>query len=918
MSFHAFDLPSLSDFLSDHTLLEKEPENRISEHCRRWSQAIGAMWRAPDEGAGYAIRFNWNPSKSGSGGNMSTCILVRGSDELASVVANTLTTIGFDPVAADPGARNQLPTSAAACCEIAQRDYLVPIEQPGDLTPPDIQLPDPFVKKSEQHPDSLLLYGIHPWWGPGGAFLAPFHAIAAQRAPVTLFVVFVPTILTLFELEYGSAVARSTESLASLQTRDDTSSSGRVLHPSQSRTDPQMRWLSHVYAAHFRSASSEPFLVAAYCASTQKSSAEQVAYATAGCIRESPPVDPPLGESECFQSGADVRSIPPAEASKILSDLRFPEYPSGSKAPHKNLARLRHIASARAVATAARFPVNVRGGIPGFRTHQIPPDVIPGPESRKMDRPVILGELRSGGVARIPANDFTRHTVIPGFTGTGKTVSTVNILHQLHNYQVPFLVIEPAKREYRCLLGLCDYQTGQGSAAPALRIYTPGNELVAPLRLNPFQLMPGVSLEAHINNLLACFKAALPPLPFLPSILAESIELIYEKYGWALNNVGPKLGSADPRLFPKMQDLYDAIPQVVEARGYDGEVKWNVLAATKGRLQTLLMGSLGLFFSVRNIDTIHELFEFSTIIELNDLHHDDKSLVMMFILTFLREYRERHPSSSLAHVTVIEEAHNVLGQVESSGQTEGSGSDVRAQAVEAFCNLLAEIRSCGEGLIICDQSPNKLTRDALRNTNLQITHQLRDFDDRDAMARTMIMDDEQRDFLGKLHTGHAAVFFTGLQKSTFIRVNPCFPLDQFKQTQDLPADELTKRIRTHMRPVVAAYAKAPIPFANCKHCTRVCQYGKAIHAELKDQQLDAEFADALSHPERDASFWLALLKTAGKAAAKIGAPDMLDAHWCFLTQELLRHRPSDATWQPEDREKFETTFEELNAASSQS
>ncbi len=51
--------------------------------------------------------------------------------------------------------------------------------------------------------------------------------------------------------------------------------------------------------------------------------------------------------------------------------------------------------------------------------------------------------------------------------------------------------------------------------------------------------------------------------------------------------------------------------------------------------------------------------------------------------------------------------------------------------------MLTEIRSYGEGLIIADQSPGKLADDVVRNTNLQIVHQLRDSTDREAMANAM-------------------------------------------------------------------------------------------------------------------------------------------------------------------------------------
>ena len=168
------------------------------------------------------------------------------------------------------------------------------------------------------------------------------------------------------------------------------------------------------------------------------------------------------------------------------------------------------------------------------------------------------------------------------------------------------------------------------------------------------------------------------------------------------------------------------------------------------------------------------LFGRPTIVELDELRLEDKALLSMFILTLLREFRASEGSrgTKLRHVTVVEEAHQVFARTTSSGDGEG-GSDARGRAVEAFANMLAEIRAFGEGMVIVDQSPEKLSPDAVRNTNLHIVHQLRDARDRDSVARVAIMDDDQRDYVGRMRKPYAAVFYDGLEKAAFIRV-PCF------------------------------------------------------------------------------------------------------------------------------------------------
>ncbi len=334
-------------------------------------------------------------------------------------------------------------------------------------------------------------------------------------------------------------------------------------------------------------------------------------------------------------------------------------------------------------------------------------------------------------------------------------------------------------------------------------------------------------MEAHVGRLQACFEAALPPLPWLPSVLAEALERVYRRAGWTLTDVADD-HTRYGRTAPTMRDFYRTLGRVVAGRDYGGETGQNVRAATLGRVKQLLLGSVGFMLGGVEADNVPPdlLFGRPVVLELNDLNLQDKALMMTFLLTFLREYREAHAAGRLVHLTVIEEAHNVLGQVESQGTGEGAGADTRAKSVEAFCNLLAEVRSLGEGLVIADQSPNKLAPDALRNTNVQIAHQLRDGRDRQAVAGAMIMDDEQRDFLGKVPPGRAAVFFTGLQKATFLTAP-----DYRRGAGQAFADDISAgEVRARMDALVGGYRRTALPYAGCRFCPvrRTCDHRPAV------------------------------------------------------------------------------------------
>jgi hypothetical protein len=552
-----------------------------------------------------------------------------------------------------------------------------------------------------------------------------------------------------------------------------------------------------------------------------------------------------------------------------LSGWEFGQASSGKE-------RLRYLTDSAGAASLFRFPIARPGEVSGITVKQVAPGGAQGPViHRSGSDEISLGTYVSGGTSVIQREALNRHGLIVGFTGSGKTNTCLHLLQQLwQTHQIPFLVIEPAKTEYR---GLIDTEDSGD-----LLVFTLGDEATAPFRLNPFEILPGVRVEAHLSALKTCFNAALPQFGILPSIIEESLIHVYEEKAWHLTDRGrPK----DPRLFPTMRDMYRMVIRTAEQRGYAGEVHDNIRAAAGGRIGSLLSGSKGLMFNCQRSLPLDVLLARPTVLELDSLSDNEKALTMMFLLTQLREYcKVNRPNSQLRHITLIEEAHRILEKTPSVAGSEVA-ADTKAEAVRFFSGALAEIRAYGEGFLIAEQSPSKLAPDAIRNTNLKLAHMLLDAEDRQVIAGSMIMDEEQKRFLGKLPVGQAAVFMTGYEKAAFIQV----PYAKGNGYNERLSGE---RVRRHMQAFRWERSDAYLPFDGCRFCGSPCRFRSDVEPVTRIVELHHAFQRALltfderPDPAYDDQNWEAVVQVCWQAAQRAGHPRQLDAGYCYFAHEI--------------------------------
>ncbi len=408
------------------------------------------------------------------------------------------------------------------------------------------------------------------------------------------------------------------------------------------------------------------------------------------------------------------------------------------------------------------------------------------PRSIAPEDAIPLGRVVSGGTvlddlpfALAPA-DLNRHVFVTGIPGSGKTNTCFALLKAAARRGIPFLVIEPAKGEYRALFADPDL--------PDVRIYTLGQERTSPFRFNPFQFVPGVDLVTHLDHLKSIFNAAFPMYAAMPYLLEEALVEVYAERGWdlvtSLNSrfdmdaVIERWERGEPDYsytehLPRLSDLYAKIDPVVARKGYAQEATQNYTAALKARLHSLLLGSKGRMLDTRSGIPYEELFGKPTILELRGLGDDDeKAFMMALLLSQLYDYREQQqrfsPAVGLRHVAVLEEAHRLLSH---AGGGSMETANPRGKAVESFANLLAEIRAYGQGLLVVDQSPSRLIPDVVRNTSTKILHRLTAPEDRRFVGDAIGLTETQGRMVPGLEVGHAIVHTEEQDKPIWVKMD---------------------------------------------------------------------------------------------------------------------------------------------------
>ena len=402
------------------------------------------------------------------------------------------------------------------------------------------------------------------------------------------------------------------------------------------------------------------------------------------------------------------------------------------------------------LAYSLNFPQHSVPGLPILKCAEFGRNVVSYDLPQSQVREIKIGKIfhmnRSEAVpVNLSLDSLASHVFITGSTGSGKSNTVYKVLNEAIKEETPFLVIEPAKGEYKEVFATED-----------VNVFGTNPQITRLLKINPFKFPNQIHILEHLDRLIEIFNVCWPMYAAMPAVLKNAIEKAYEDCGWDLIK---SVNRYSEDFYPKFTDVTRNVKEIIESSEYDTENKGAYKGALITRLQSLSNGINGLILD--DVEIEHSiLFDQNTIIDLSRVGSSEtKSLLMGLIVLKLQEYRmscKNSMNTPLKHITVLEEAHNLLKRTSTEQPVEGG--NLLGKSVEMLANAIAEMRTYGEGFIIVDQAPGLLDLSVIRNTNTKIIMRLPEYDDRQLVGRAANLDDEQIIELAKLPCGVGAVY----------------------------------------------------------------------------------------------------------------------------------------------------------------
>lgn len=406
-----------------------------------------------------------------------------------------------------------------------------------------------------------------------------------------------------------------------------------------------------------------------------------------------------------------------------------------------------------------------------------------------------IGKNKKELMLKYPIELLNKHAFICGVPGSGKTYTMLHMVTELHKNKIPFMVMEPAKKEYRAIYNY-------GKEMFDIMLFSPHMNTLFPLRVNMMEFPEGITLSEHINVLMNVFESTFELGGPVYNLLDKSIGLAYEKYGW--NEYNENDGSKE---YPCLEELRDIFTEQVEKTTYNGNFKGDLKSFLNVRLEGLMRRDAGEVFNVKK-STIkpEDWISKSSIIEMEDMGEKNRNFLTLLLCNYIREelkiIKKKNADDANKnpnHVIFIEEAHNVIAN---TAEQSGSNINPKISATKFIVDMLAEVRALRESIVIADQLPSSMAQEVMKNTGLKTALRMSSQDEREYISSTISASPVQIDNLSRYEKGKSLVFFEKMEKAMEVQICKWEGDDNPKSDEELANQMFKSTISAYKKQII--------------------------------------------------------------------------------------------------------------------
>lgn len=406
-----------------------------------------------------------------------------------------------------------------------------------------------------------------------------------------------------------------------------------------------------------------------------------------------------------------------------------------------------------------------------------------------------IGKNKKELMLKYPIELLNKHAFICGVPGSGKTYTMLHMVTELHKNKIPFMVMEPAKKEYRAIYNY-------GKEMLDIMLFSPHMNTLFPLHVNMMEFPEGITLSEHINVLMNVFESTFELGGPVYNLLDKSIGLAYEKYGW--NEYNENDGSKE---YPCLEELRDIFTNQVEKTTYNGNFKGDLKSFLNVRLEGLMRRDAGEVFNVKK-STIkpEDWISKSSIIEMEDMGEKNRNFLTLLLCNYIREELKIIKKKNVDdanknpnHVIFIEEAHNVIAN---TAEQSGSNINPKISATKFIVDMLAEVRALRESIVIADQLPSSMAQEVMKNTGLKIALRMSSQDEREYISSTISASPVQIDNLSRYEKGKSLVFFEKMEKAMEVQICKWEGDDNPKSDEELANQMFKSTISAYKKQII--------------------------------------------------------------------------------------------------------------------